>query len=229
MLMTPAGVEQMVAISKQHPNQTSPVERALRFHADKSALAQVKKNQFTPEAMADKGCTANVLMLIENTLICANAGDSRCVLGEGGRALPMSTDHKPTQKRERDRIYRAGSTVNFEGRIDGNLNLSRAIGDISHKRNAKLPLHEQAITALPDIKTHQMSSKTDFAIMGCDGIWETKTSQQIVDYVYIQMQRKVKLAKICEGLLDSLLSPNVMRTDGKGCDNMSVIIIDFRQ
>ena len=43
------------------------------------------------------------------------------------------------------------------------------------------------------------------------------------------MQRKVKLAKICEGLLDSLLSPNVMRTDGKGCDNMSVIIVDFRQ
>ena len=43
------------------------------------------------------------------------------------------------------------------------------------------------------------------------------------------MQRKVKIAKICEGLLDSLLSPNVNRTEGKGCDNMSVIIIDFRK
>ena len=42
------------------------------------------------------------------------------------------------------------------------------------------------------------------------------------------MQRKVKLSKICEGLLDTLLSPNVNRTEGKGCDNMSVIIIDFR-
>ena len=42
------------------------------------------------------------------------------------------------------------------------------------------------------------------------------------------MQRKVKLTKICEGLLDTLLSPNVTRTEGKGCDNMSLMIIDFR-
>lgn len=135
--------------------------------------------------MEGKGCTANVLLIQNNLLICANAGDSRCVLGEGGRAIPMSTDHKPTQKKERERIYRAGSTVNIEGRIDGNLNLSRAIGDITHKKNAKLQLHEQAITSFPDIKIHQITNKTDFAVIGCDGIWETKTSQQIIDYVYI--------------------------------------------
>jgi hypothetical protein len=38
MLFTPKGLEELVVISKEHPNQTSPVERALRFHADKSAL-----------------------------------------------------------------------------------------------------------------------------------------------------------------------------------------------
>ncbi len=41
------------------------------------------------------------------------------------------------------------------------------------------------------------------------------------------MQRKVKMNKICEGLLDTLISPNVSRTEGKGCDNMSIIIIEF--
>ena len=80
-------------------------------------------------------------------------------------------------EKERDRIYKAGSTVNVEGRIDGNLNLSRAIGDIAHKKNTKLALHEQAITSMPDIKIHQIGPKTDFVIIGCDGIWETKTSQ----------------------------------------------------
>jgi serine/threonine protein phosphatase PrpC len=123
----------------------------LRFHADskynkdkfkflliESALTQIKQNQYSVEMMEGKGCTANVLMITNNLLICANAGDSRCVLGEGGRAVPMSTDHKPNLKKERDRIYRAGSTVNVEGRIDGNLNLSRAIGDIAHKKNPKL-------------------------------------------------------------------------------------------
>jgi serine/threonine protein phosphatase PrpC len=146
-------MEAMIQISKENPNQTSPIERALRFHADskynrnlvkfkfkliESALTQIKQNQYSVEMMEGKGCTANVLMITNNLLICANAGDSRCVLGEGGRAVPMSTDHKPNLKKERDRIYRAGSTVNVEGRIDGNLNLSRAIGDIAHKKNPKL-------------------------------------------------------------------------------------------
>ncbi len=92
--------------------------------------------------MEGKGCTANVCLIAGNVIICANAGDSRAVVAENGRAIPLSLDHKPTNKRERDRIYKAGSTVNIEGRIDGNLNLSRAIGDITHKKNLKLQLHE---------------------------------------------------------------------------------------
>jgi len=90
--------------------------------------------------MEGRGCTANVALIVNNMIICANAGDSRMVLGEGGRAVPMSFDHKPNLKKERERIYKAGSTVNVEGRIDGNLNLSRAIGDIAHKKNTKIPL-----------------------------------------------------------------------------------------
>jgi protein phosphatase 1G len=92
--------------------------------------------------MEGKGCTANVVLIANSSLICANAGDSRCVVAEGGRAIPLSIDHKPNMKKERERIYKAGSTVNVEGRIDGNLNLSRAIGDIAHKKNPRLPLHE---------------------------------------------------------------------------------------
>ena len=92
--------------------------------------------------MESKGCTANVLMIVNNLFICANAGDSRCVLGEQGKAVPLSFDHKPTLKKERERIYKAGSTVNIEGRIDGNLNLSRAIGDIAHKKNQKVKLED---------------------------------------------------------------------------------------
>ena len=34
MIMSAKGMEALIQISKEHPNQTSPVERALRFHAD---------------------------------------------------------------------------------------------------------------------------------------------------------------------------------------------------
>ena len=38
------------------------------------------------------------------------------------------------------------------GRINGNLNLSRAIGDFEYKRNKNLSVDEQLIIAIPDIK-----------------------------------------------------------------------------
>jgi serine/threonine protein phosphatase PrpC len=43
------------------------------------------------------GCTANVLLcdFKNRKLIVANAGDSRCVMGKGGKCVPLSFDHKP--------------------------------------------------------------------------------------------------------------------------------------
>jgi serine/threonine protein phosphatase PrpC len=84
------------------------------------------------------------------------------------------------------------------------------------------------VTCFPDIKHMKMSSAVDFAVIGCDGIWETKTSQQIVDYVYMHKKKKIPIPKICEMMLDWLISPNISRTAGKGCDNMTVIIVEFR-
>ena len=49
----------------------------------------------------------------------------------------MSFDHKPDNEIEKNRINAAGGTI-IEGRINGNLNLSRAIGDLEYKSNPKL-------------------------------------------------------------------------------------------
>jgi serine/threonine protein phosphatase PrpC len=65
-------------------------------------------------------------------LFVANAGDSRAVLGRAGKAVPLSFDHKPENEEEKDRIHKAGSTIQ-EGRVDGNLNLSRSLGDLKYK------------------------------------------------------------------------------------------------
>ena len=45
-----------------------------------------------------------------------------------GVAVDMSTDHKPTDDAERCRIERAGGKVGADLRVNGGLNLSRAIG-----------------------------------------------------------------------------------------------------
>ena len=41
------------------------------------------------------GCTANVLLVTPKKYIVANIGDSRSVLCKGGKAVPLSFDHKP--------------------------------------------------------------------------------------------------------------------------------------
>ena len=113
--------------------------------------------------------------MTKTEIICANAGDSRTVLSKGGIAIDLSKDHKPTNVYEARRIKNAGGFVE-EGRVNGALALSRALGDFEYKRNQKLKAKEQAVTALPDVKTVPITSDTQFIMLACDGVWDVKSS-----------------------------------------------------
>ena len=54
-----------------------------------------------------------------------------------------------SQRTELDRITKAGGFVNVVGRINGNLNLSRSLGDMKYKQLFKLSRAEQVGTSLP--------------------------------------------------------------------------------
>uniref|UniRef100_A0A8W4FJV0 protein-serine/threonine phosphatase n=1 Tax=Sus scrofa TaxID=9823 RepID=A0A8W4FJV0_PIG len=82
------------------------------------------------EPGSDSGTTAVVALIRGKQLIVANAGDSRCVVSEAGKALDMSYDHKPEDEVELARIKNAGGKVTMDGRVNGGLNLSRAIGKV---------------------------------------------------------------------------------------------------
>ena len=104
-----------------------------------------------PDHPIHAGATAVVAVIIEKKLMVANAGDSRAVLCRDGAAFALSYDHKPQQEREMGRIRRAGGFVNQFGRVNGNLNLSRSVGDLKYKQAHFLPPAEQMITAEPDV------------------------------------------------------------------------------
>lgn len=76
----------------------------------------------------DSGCTACVAVVCGGRVTVANVGDSRCVVSRDGQALDLSIDHKPEDDPEAARIIRAGGRVTADGRVNGGLNLSRAIG-----------------------------------------------------------------------------------------------------
>lgn len=78
------------------------------------------------------GSTLVALLVTRRSLTVANLGDSRAVLCRAGVALPLSRDHKPRSNAERQRILQAGGFI-IDGRVNGDLSLSRALGDFRHK------------------------------------------------------------------------------------------------
>ena len=81
----------------------------------------------------DTGSTACVVFVTNTHIFCANSGDSRAVLCQKGNiAVALSEDHKPNNKDEKARIQKAGHFVSEE-RVDGELALSRALGDHQFK------------------------------------------------------------------------------------------------
>ena len=105
------------------------------------------------------GCTATVLLVTRTELICANAGDSRTVLSKAGRAINMSEDHKPENAGELSRIQRSGGFVE-DGRVNGMLALSRALGDFEYKSNSSIPKKDQAVSAFPDVRIEPLDAQT---------------------------------------------------------------------
>ena len=89
-------------------------------------------------------------------------------MGIKGRAKPLSEDHKPQLEAEKNRITAAGGFVDF-GRVNGNLALSRAIGDFEFKKGAELPPESQIVTAFPDVEEHELTDEDEFLVLACDG------------------------------------------------------------
>jgi len=71
---------------------------------------------------------------------------------------------------EKARICAAGGFVDF-GRVNGNLALSRAIGDFEFKKSADLSPEQQIVTAFPDVITHEITDDDEFLVIACDGMY----------------------------------------------------------
>lgn len=64
------------------------------------------------------------------------------------------------------------------------------------------------ITALPDVQRLTVDpEKDDFMVLACDGIWNSLTSQEVVDFVRIKLEQKTeRLSQICEEVCQCLIS-----------------------
>jgi len=171
------------------------------------------------------GATAITVLMKENHLWCGNAGDSRCIGGMAGKAVPLSTDHKPNDPKEKERIEAAGGYVEFN-RVNGNLALSRALGDFVFKKNDSLPQGQQIVSAEPEVEEVVITDEWDFLLLACDGIWDVLSNQQVCDFVTQRIGEDTQPELICEQLMDRCLAPDC-QVGGLGCDNMTVVLVCF--
>ncbi|EHL00060.1 putative protein phosphatase 2C like protein [Glarea lozoyensis 74030] len=207
-------------VAKQEAFKKGDIEQALKDGFLATDRAILNDPRFEEEV---SGCTATVAILSSKKIFVGNAGDSRTVLGVKGRAKPLSFDHKPQNEGEKARITAAGGFVDF-GRVNGNLALSRAIGDFEFKKSAELAPEQQIVTAYPDVTVHDISDDDEFLVVACDGIWDCQSSQAVVEFVRRGIAAKQELSKICENMMDNCLASN-SETGGVGCDNMTMTVI----
>jgi protein phosphatase 1G len=112
-------------------------------------------------------------------------------------------------------------------RVNGNLNLSRAIGDLKYKGNVELPPKDQIITAQPDVRRISLKPEDTFFVLACDGVWDVMSNQECVDFIAKKLAAGEKPADAACSLLDACLAGDPKAARGVGCDNMTVIVVQL--
>lgn len=162
----------------------------------------------------------------------------------GGRAQTITRDHKPEDTAEKSRILNAGGKVyQTSGRLAGSegtpgtvvvgpyrvlpgrLSVSRTFGDPEAKLSTRGG-NPKVVVALPEIFSFKVSPHHDFIALGCDGIFDKLSSQDVVRCVWNTMEEEKaeKVHQQCAIAADSIIKNALHR---RSLDNVTSVIIAF--
>jgi serine/threonine protein phosphatase PrpC len=164
-------------------------------------------------------CLLNIMYKYKNEIHMniVNIGDSRLtIVYKNGKASQITTDHKPDDINEQERIEKLGGEIYIDSeqvcRI-GDLSLSRAFGDGD---NAPY------ISQKPDVYYKKISSLTKYIVMGCDGLWDVINNDELFEI--LENFKKNNETKTEINLASKLATECLNR----GCsDNISIIIMEI--
>ena len=172
-------------------------------------------SQNKDEILDKSGSCAIIVLIVDTYIYIANVGDSRCLLSmdEGKKYITITKDHKPNSPNEIIRIKNNGGNIyqsqtvinNLENNflngkiligpyrvIPGRLSVSRTIGDAEAKIQ-KFGGNPNVIISTPDIFFYDLKKDNlDFLILGCDGIYDQMSNQEILDLAWIVLKNKIE-------------------------------------
>lgn len=203
-------------------------------------LHHQKQKSPTQNLSDTMGCTCVTSLIIPREekgvltyfVKATNSGDSRVLVwNQETNTVHGTKDHKPNDPHEKARIEAAGGEVRemtaggdrVQYRVNGNLNLCRALGDYEYKQRTDLTAPQQMITSCPDVYSWPCK-EGDIVVLACDGIFDVLTNQQVIDFIRERIGKK-DLGTICEECMMACLSEDPKTTHGIGGDNMTIVII----
>lgn len=188
----------------------------------------------------DSGSTLCTVVVAGNTVVCANVGDSMCVLvagKEGGgtgldkwRIFPLSKDHKPCDKVEADRIVKCGGIIDenpFNSEPTGvlrvwsnnpkipGLSMTRSIGDTW--------LRKVGVISDPEIISKQLTKEDKFIILASDGLWDIVSELESAEIVSLAISDGSHAKAACQALVEE--ATRRWKLKGSDIDDISVIVI----
>lgn len=159
----------------------------------------------------EDGTTAVAALVRGLDIWVANAGDSRAVLVRtDGSVRPLSLDHKPNRRDERDRILSTGGSVIHHGvwRVQGMLAVSRALGDRALK---------PWVPPTPEICRHTIDEADAFLVLATDGLWDVMSNEEVGGVIYAVAAPQT----VAERLVREALSRG-------SSDNVTALVVDLR-
>ena len=202
----------------------------------------IKNKATTSEG--EKGDTSGscgcMLMIHNNRCIIANVGDSRCVIIKNEKVDFTTTDHKPNTEEERERITKAGGRIYQTARLfplyqngkeidipwrvsPGGLSVSRTFGDIEAKEE-KYGGMKNVVVALPDITEYELSEDINFIVLGCDGIFDVLSNEDLIECskIAIREKKNKKVNELCGEIVGNIIKASLAKDS---FDNVSCVVI----
>ena len=78
------------------------------------------------------------------------------------------------------------------------------------------------VSALAEVKRHPIEAG-GFLVIACDGIWERLESQAAVDRFGELLGSSEKISDAIGKVFEEIIAPDTK--DGKGCDNMTCVVV----
>ncbi|KAG5482975.1 hypothetical protein LSCM4_07184 [Leishmania orientalis] len=176
------------------------------------------------------GCTAVTVYVSPEEITCAWVGDSRAVLCRKGDAFDLSYDHKPDVVAEKERIEAAGGFVQ-DNRVNGQLAMSRAMGDFMYKKDTKRSVAQQLVVPVPGVITTKRTSEDSYVAIACDGIFDVLSNKELIELINTKKACGVSNIDICRDVCNRCLAPSSPEGGpavAEGTDNMTIMIVDLK-